>query len=502
MQPEAGRHGTGSRKGRKSGKKGAGESKGDGGKGLGENVKPGGKGSREKKDKTQGGGKEGGEIRGDVEGRDAEGFESQQYSALPPGPADAECKSFSSEGSTTAHLEGEEEQSVPGGDGKEVRVDVKEEPRDPPRRQTVRFAGDGREGSEIGAASGRGSQCDEGTASGPRARKGETGEGDQDESAEDDKNKMKRKSTVMAAFSRTWTQKLPKGFNCLEHLALALVGGLFGARRSFKAAQTSAHQGHYFSLFLYGLVLTCGRLFLFVLPLALLALGVTFLVKEGPYVEDINKVVRAPGKQPYWMILITGIIGSASINLVLGPPKLVDTPDRQSCWQCVGNVAKRCLTLYLLLWTLWTWGDEIWQLTKIAREQHAAGSPLARILMLAMVQSATSTQWGRYVDQIALLMVFNDYLNFKAAHHDEFVATWSKYMKDVEQAKDSLEKAMVERPLSDGDVPMEKAIARSVLDTPRLVSLIVKVMILQNRKILNILIKRQAMQAEAVREGA
>lgn len=285
---------------------------------------------------------------------------------------------------------------------------------------------------------------------------------------------MKRKSTVMAAFSRTWTQKLPKGFNCLEHLALALVGGLFGARRSFKAAQTSAHQGHYFSLFLYGLVLTCGRLFLFVLPLALLALGVTFLVKEGPYVEDINKVVRAPGKQPYWMILITGIIGSASINLVLGPPKLVDTPDRQSCWQCVGNVAKRCLTLYLLLWTLWTWGDEIWQLTKIAREQHAAGSPLARILMLAMVQSATSTQWGRYVDQIALLMVFNDYLNFKAAHHDEFVATWSKYMKDVEQAKDSLEKAMVERPLSDGDVPMEKAIARSVLDTPRLVSLIVK----------------------------
>ena len=82
MQPEAGRHGTGSRKGRKSGKKGAGESKGDGGKGLGENVKPGGKGSREKKDKTQGGGKEGGEIRGDVEGRDAEGFESQQQQSI------------------------------------------------------------------------------------------------------------------------------------------------------------------------------------------------------------------------------------------------------------------------------------------------------------------------------------------------------------------------------------------------------------------------------------
>ena len=152
------------------------------------------------------------------------------------------------------------------------------------------------------------------------------------------------------------------------------------------------------------------------LPIALIAFGLAFVVAEGPTIQDIDEIVRVPGKQPYWMVLITSIIAAASTNAILGPPRLRSS---RKWWKSFAKVGKQVLLLYLLGRTIYTWFQETGEFLEIARKQLSAGfgfPSLLRTGMLAMVQYSSSSQWGRYVDQLALLLVFNDYLNFKAAH--------------------------------------------------------------------------------------
>ncbi|CAK9089785.1 unnamed protein product [Durusdinium trenchii] len=314
-------------------------------------------------------------------------------------------------------------------------------------------------------------------------------EADEDDEADDEVDEIRKMSSMallrrrMAMPSQSAAQLVQDlqnatSFSILEHLVLALLGGLSGARRSWRAARESAREGSYLICFLYALLLTFGRLMLLVLPLALLGLGVTFVVKEGPTLEDIDEITQAPGKLTYSLVLITSIIGAASISFILGPPRLRDDTGATSHtgnWRkCLAKAGRTSFTLYLLFSTLWTWGHELKQLHEIAQKQKTSSSPLLRTLMLTMVQTATSSQWGRYVDQFALLMVFNDYLNFKAAHQRDFLDEWECYMRKVKNAKEEgkhlMRRAMVTRPFS--DATMDKAFARSMLDTPRLVALI------------------------------
>ena len=265
-------------------------------------------------------------------------------------------------------------------------------------------------------------------------------------------------------------------FSFFEHLALALLGRLSQAEYSWHAANGYKTKGDYLTCLLFAFVMSLGRLMVFVLPLACLIYGGILVVKEGPHLEDIQEIAQVAGKQPYWMMLFSGIVGAATTSAVLGPPKLRHAEDQDSpeTWrQHLAHLAvpaKTSITLCFLFWTLWTWWEELLQLHQIALKQQTASSPVLRTLMLAMVQAATSTQWGRFVDQFVLLLVFHDYLNFRAAHQAGFVEKWDDYTKKVHETEESmLKRASIAQPFNSGAI--DQAFARSVLDTPRLVAL-------------------------------
>ncbi|CAK9089784.1 unnamed protein product [Durusdinium trenchii] len=296
-------------------------------------------------------------------------------------------------------------------------------------------------------------------------------------------HEAKRRASTVSQGAEKATQLMDdldkRGLSCFQHLGLALLGGLGQTKRSLAGATKSSDEDSCSTFFVYLVVIVGGHLFVILLPIALIAFGLAFVVAEGPTIQDIDEIVRVPGKQPYWMVLITSIIAAASTNAILGPPRLRSS---RKWWKSFAKVGKQVLLLYLLGRTIYTWFQETGEFLEIARKQLSAGfgfPSLLRTGMLAMVQYSSSSQWGRYVDQLALLLVFNDYLNFKAAHQPDFCDKWSEFMEAVQKDDDEddddkgpLWRAMmIPRPFSDEE-DIHKAFAPSMLAPKRLVALI------------------------------
>lgn len=273
------------------------------------------------------------------------------------------------------------------------------------------------------------------------------------------------------------------GFSLSGHLLLALLGGAGETARSLESAWQAWGEGSYGICASYISIVVFGHFFTILLPILLILLGLSYVTVEGPSLDDIDEMVKVPGKKPYWLILFTSMIAAATTSLIMGPPLFTEA--RQDTWRkCCGRMGKRIFTCYLLGQTLYELFFELQGLGEILAKQHATGSgagPLLRTFMLGMLRSATSNTFGRYVDQIALLLVFNDYLNFRAAHDKDFVESWKAYKGKLENDESSegsehvwiwrgLMLATPYSALNEKDV--EQTFAPSILDPRRLVALI------------------------------
>ncbi|CAK9017757.1 unnamed protein product, partial [Durusdinium trenchii] len=265
----------------------------------------------------------------------------------------------------------------------------------------------------------------------------------EDEDIEPGARVVKRRSSAMAVL-QSLTNTSEGGFSCCAHVLLALIGGGRQTRTSCQQAAEAFQAGDGCSCFLYLTIIVFGHLFIFLLPPAFIFCGLTYVHQKGPRVEDIEELVKVSSKQPYWMILMTSILGAASTALIMGPPAF--KAGSTGAWQTMGRIAKIVFTLYLLFRTVYTWGEELAVLRTIFDREfsrHLGLSTVVRTLMLSMVQSATSSQWSRYADQLVLMLVYNDYLNFRKAHEDGFVKNWRQYMDTVEKAEEGNELTMV-----------------------------------------------------------
>ena len=287
-------------------------------------------------------------------------------------------------------------------------------------------------------------------------------------------------STASLATLEALASRGEGGFSCFAHVLLALVGVGRQTHTSLRQATDAYRNRDRCSCFVIVVVIILGHSFIFLLPLAFIFFGLTYVYQKGPRAEDIEDLVKVSSKQPYWMILITSILGAASTALIMGPPAL-HKPGRTGTLQTISRIGKMGFTLYLLVRTLYTWTEELAELQKIVANEfsrHVGLSTVLRTLMLSMVQSATSSQWSRYADQFVLMLVYNDYLNFRKAHDDDFVGRWGAYMKKIQDAEQSgklAAESLSSRPYSGNDEEREgeeKGFAPSMLDPGRLILLI------------------------------
>lgn len=265
-----------------------------------------------------------------------------------------------------------------------------------------------------------------------------------------------------------------RGFSCFAHFLLSLIGGARQTQTSFQQA-VEACQARESRCCVYVTIIVFGHFCSFALPLAFIFCGLTYVYQKGPRVEEIDEFLKLPVKQPYWMILITSILGAASTALIMGPPafRTLDT----GALQFIGRMFKLVFTLYLLYRTIYSSIEDLAEVQEIFVKEfsrHIGLSTLLRTLMFSMLQSGTSSQWRRYVDQFVLMLVYNDYLNFRKAHDADFYKNWSKYMTRVREAEGQGEltlEALKSRPYSD-ETGGKGGFAPSVLDPKRLVFLI------------------------------